>query len=71
MGCGWQLKNPDKVCIYCHKHFTKDDTLNHIWSKYSDDQNKQYSMDTLIIYAKKLKKEDLVSVLKDNKEPKA
>ena len=65
-----QLENPGKACIYCHKGFTEGDTLIHVGSRYRDDQNKQHPIKTLIIYAEKLKKEDLGSLLKDNKERK-
>ena len=65
-----QFENPDKACIYCHKGFTEGDTLIHVGSRCHDDQNKQHPINTLTIYAEKLKKEDLVSLLKDNKERK-
>ena len=44
--------------------------MNHVGSKFCDDQNKQHPIDTLISYAEKLKIEALVSILKYNKENK-
>lgn len=65
-----QLENADQVCIRCQKGLIEGDQLNHVGSKFRDDQNKQHPIDTLISYAEKLKIEALVSILKYNKENK-
>ena len=65
-----ELENADQVCIRCEKELIEGDQLNHVESKFRDDQNKQHPIDTLISYAEKLKIEALVSILKYNKENK-
>ena len=65
-----QLENADQVCIRCQKKLIEGDQLNHVGSKFRDDQNKQQPIDPLISYAEKLKIEALVSILKYNRENK-
>ena len=65
-----QLESAEQVCIRCQKELVEGDQLNHIGSKFRDDQNKQHPIDTLINYGEKLKIEALVSILKYNKENK-
>ena len=63
-----QLENADQVCIKCQTELIEGDQLNHVGSKFRDNQNKLHPIDTLISYAEKLKIEALVSILKYNKE---
>ena len=59
------------MCIRCQKGLIEGDQLNHVGSRFRDDQNKQHPIGTLISYAEKLKIEVFVSILKHNKENKA
>ena len=65
-----QLENADEVCIRCQKGLIEGDQLNHVGSKFCDDQKKQHPIDTVISYTEKLKIEAFVSILKYNKENK-
>ena len=56
--------------IRCQKVLIEGHQLNHVVSKFCDNQNKQHPIDTLISYAEKLKIEALISILKYNKENK-
>ena len=49
------LKSADQVCIRCQKRLIEGDQLNHVGSKFRDDQNKQHPTDAPISYAEKLK----------------
>ena len=65
-----QLENADQVCIRCQKGLIERDQLNHVGSKFRDEQDKQYPIETLVSYTEKLKIETLASILKYNKENK-
>ena len=45
-----QLENADQVCMRCQKELIEGYELNHLGSKYCDDQSKQHPLDTVIRY---------------------